>query len=200
MLPLWIDAQNQRVWRGNEVLTLSPKPFAALRHLINHANQLVTKEELIKTVWQGTAVSDDALVACIRRIRIVLGDTSQKPCSIETVHRHGYRFIGPLAATAPPSVGGRVPVSHAEGKSEQAEGVVPQQDVKHQKPETILVGRATELERLHGCLAKALNGERQIIFVTGEPGIGKTTLLDAFIEQAATQDQLVVARGHYIEQ
>src|SRR5262249_31186586 len=46
-----------------------------------------------------------------------------------------------------------------------------------------LVGRAAELQQLHQLLDKALRGERQLVFVTGEPGIGKTTLIDAFVSE-----------------
>jgi predicted ATPase len=50
------------------------------------------------------------------------------------------------------------------------------------------VGRETELARLYGWLEKARNGERQIVFVTGEPGIGKTTVVEALLVELAAQD------------
>ena len=51
-----------------------------------------------------------------------------------------------------------------------------------------MVGRETELAQLHRWLATALHGERQIVFVTGEPGIGKTTLVEAFLSQLGARD------------
>src|SRR5262249_55200994 len=54
-------------------------------------------------------------------------------------------------------------------------------------PHSAIVGRESELAQLQRWLEKALQGERQVIFVTGEPGIGKTTLVDAFLRQVAAQ-------------
>ncbi|NOT54949.1 MAG: AAA family ATPase, partial [Deltaproteobacteria bacterium] len=61
----------------------------------------------------------------------------------------------------------------------QAPSFLPAPSLQYPTPS--LVGRETELTQFHQLLGKALNGERQIIFVTGEPGIGKTTLVDAFL-------------------
>jgi tetratricopeptide (TPR) repeat protein len=61
-----------------------------------------------------------------------------------------------------------------------------------------VVGREAELAQLHGWLEKALRGERQILFVTGEPGIGKTTLSDAFLEQVAADPSIWTARGQCV--
>src|SRR5262249_38919004 len=77
----------------------------------------------------------------------------------------GYRFIGTAQS----------PRSAVRSQNSQ-----PAPSTQHPAP--ILVGREAELEQLHGWLDKALNGERQIVFVTGEPGIGKTTLVEAFLQ------------------
>jgi predicted ATPase len=61
------------------------------------------------------------------------------------------------------------------------------------------VGREAELALLHGWLEKALQGERQIVLVTGEPGIGKTTLVEAFLQQIALRSDVRIARGQCIE-
>lgn len=68
---------------------------------MEHAEQLVTKDELMSAVWPDTVVGDDALTGCIRDLRKVLGDEAKTPHYIETVHRRGYRFIAPLSATPP---------------------------------------------------------------------------------------------------
>ena len=57
----------------------------------------------------------------------------------------------------------------------------PIPNTKHPAPAPVLVGREADLAFLHERLAKAVNGERQIVFVTGEPGIGKTTLIENFV-------------------
>ncbi len=69
-----------------------------------------------------------------------------------------------------------------------------------QRPVSSVVGRETELSQLHRWLEKALNGERQVVFVTGEPGIGKTTLVEAFLKRAAAEGVLWIGQGQCIEQ
>jgi predicted ATPase len=63
-----------------------------------------------------------------------------------------------------------------------------------------MVGRQAELDQLNGWLAGALNGERQVVFVTGEAGIGKTTVLAALVAHLAGEESLWVGRGQCIEQ
>ncbi len=165
--PFQLDATNEQLWRmtsrGAEVVRLRPKTFAVLRHLLEHCQQLVTKEQLLSTLWPGTWVTDSALKSCVRELRKALKDTLKAPRFIETVHRRGYRFIAPVTTT--PS-----PVQSSTFK-------VPRSDIQH----SLLVGRETEFTQLHQWLEKAVSGERQLVFVTGEPGIGKTTLVDAFL-------------------
>lgn len=99
--PLRVDAANAQVWQGEHLLKLTPKAFAVLQYLLAHPGRLVTKDELMRTVWADAVVTDGALVACIRELRKVLQDDVQAPHYIDTVHRRGYRFIGLLAASPP---------------------------------------------------------------------------------------------------
>lgn len=62
-----------------------------------------------------------------------------------------------------------------------------------------LVGREAVLAQMQHCLEKALRGERQVLFLTGEPGIGKTTVVDAFLEQLAPRQDLWVTQGQCVE-
>ena len=90
-----IEAANEWAWCGEQRLPLMPRAFAVLRHLVEHAGRLITKDELLATVWRDAIVSDAALASCIRDLRRALGDSSDAPRYIETVHRRGFRFIGP---------------------------------------------------------------------------------------------------------
>ena len=83
--PLWVDTENEWVWLGEQRLTLTPKPFAVLRYLIERPGRLITKEEILKAAWPGIYVSDETLQKCISRIRNVLGDEVERA----TVHRDG---------------------------------------------------------------------------------------------------------------
>lgn len=91
--PLRIDTANAQAWQGERLLKLTPKAFAVLAYLVDHARQLVTKDELMRNVWAETVVTDGALAACIRALRQALRDDAQQPRYIETVHRRGYRFL-----------------------------------------------------------------------------------------------------------
>jgi DNA-binding winged helix-turn-helix (wHTH) protein len=93
-----LDSTNACLWRGAEAIRLTPKAWAVLDALVAQAGQLVTKETLLEAVWPDTVVSEAALVVCIREIRQALGDAARTPQYLETVHRRGYRFIGPLGA------------------------------------------------------------------------------------------------------
>src|SRR5262249_15757099 len=149
--------------------------------------RLVTKEELLQAVWPETYVSEGLLSTYIRDLRAALGDDPEAPRFIETVVRRGYRFIAPLM-TAPPAAGLTSPVPSSDA---QHSGLSTQ--------DSVLVGRETELAQLHGWLEKALAGERQVVFVTGEPGIGKTTLVDAFLRHVAVEGGIWLGHGQCIE-
>lgn len=168
--PYRLDLANEQLWRGKQSVKITGKAFAVLRCLAEHSGQLVTKRELFQAVWPETVVSDAALTGCIQELRKALRDKARQPRFIETVHRRGYRFIASLSTTLSP-----VQSSKFEVQSPQF-------------PLPPIVGRDAELVRLQSCLKAALKGERQIVFVTGEPGIGKTTLVDAFVERIAAEN------------
>lgn len=73
---------------GDQDIALRPKAFEVLRHLVENAGRLVSKQELFRVVWPNVAVTDDSLVQCIRELRDKLGDTEHR--LIKTVPRRGY--------------------------------------------------------------------------------------------------------------
>jgi tetratricopeptide (TPR) repeat protein/DNA-binding winged helix-turn-helix (wHTH) protein len=91
-----VNASQNCLTRGDEEQHLRRKAFHVLVHLLERRERLVTKEELIETIWKDTAVTDDALVQCIKEIRRVIGDDSHQPRFIKTIPKSGYRFIGTL--------------------------------------------------------------------------------------------------------
>ena len=91
--PFRLDPANERLWDETHEIPLRRKTFAVLRYLVEHPEQLVTKEEIMEVVWPGTVVGDDALTGCVRDLRKVLGDEAKTPHYIETVHGRGYRWI-----------------------------------------------------------------------------------------------------------
>src|SRR5215510_623965 len=99
--PFRLDLVNQCLWRRRETapderLLLTPKAFAVLRYLVEHAGQLVTQEELLAAVWPETYIKPEVLKSRIFEIRSALGDRPKAPRFIETLPRRGYRFIAPV--------------------------------------------------------------------------------------------------------
>jgi DNA-binding winged helix-turn-helix (wHTH) protein/predicted ATPase len=190
-----IEAENEWAWCGERRLELAPRAFAVLRHLVQSPGRLITKEELLTTIWRDAIVSDAALSSCIRDLRKALVDSSGAPRYIQTVHRRGFRFIGPVAQ---PTL-----VVSPEGFPAPGIESLPQSTVgSPAPPRTIstLVGREAELAHLHARLAAALNGQRQLVFVTGEAGIGKTALVEMFLAEVAEGNALRIGWGQCVEQ
>ena len=184
-----LDPDTGQCWRRDEIVRLSPRARAVLHYLVTHAGQLVSPADLRQAVWDDTGGSAAALKVCIGEIRKALQDDARSPRFIETQPRHGYRFIAPLLGTGSPTT------SHQSETSEQS---VPP---AAQFSPASLVGRDTELSQLQHAFARARQGERQFVFVSGEPGVGKTTLVNAFVSQLVTQAEPVwVSRGQCVEQ
>ncbi len=164
-----LDLRNECVWCGEEQLTLTPRPFAVLRYLVENPQRLVTHDELLEALWPETYVQPQVLRTYILELRKLLGDDPHDPQYIATIPKRGYRFLAPVAETAAgPSGGG-------------------------------LLGRETELAALHAQLDRCRNDERPTVFIIGDVGIGKTALIDAFLTEVAHAARLRVARGQSLE-
>lgn len=173
--PFCFDVAAEQLRLGETPIPLRRQTLAVLRYLIEHAGQVVTKQSLLQALWPGVYVTDVAPMICINELRKALGDTVKHPRFIETVHRRGYRFIAAVTTTPPvPSFRSQVPSS---GTQDSALKTQP----------SVLVGRELELSQLHSWWEKALNAERQVVFVTGEPGIGKTTVVEVFLSGVRKQ-------------
>lgn len=86
--------------RDGAPVALSARYLDALALMASEAGRLVTKDRFMDEVWRGVPVTDEALTQCIRTLRRVLGDDAVRPRFIETVPKHGYRFIAPVEAEA----------------------------------------------------------------------------------------------------
>jgi tetratricopeptide (TPR) repeat protein len=153
-----------------------------LLHLIERPGVLVTKEDLHAAVWGDAVVSDDTLTRTMAELRQALGDDARAPRIIETAHRRGFRFIARLHESRDQDSG-----------TGFSSGVVP-------GPGT-LVGRQPELDHLAELFKRACTGQRQIVFVEGEPGIGKSAVVDAFVHSLRGLDAHVqIGYGQCVEQ
>ena len=156
--------------RGDTVIALRPRSLAVLRYLVRHAGRLVTKAELRQHVWGGTHVRDTVLRVCVQEIRAALGDTAAAPQYLETVAQHGYQFrVAGETAEPPPRTAGPI------------------------------VGRQSAVERLEAWFQRAVHGARQLVFVSGDVGIGKTTVVDCFLAHLAAGSGVRTGRGQCVE-
>jgi len=94
--PVLVDRLRYRVLRDDAVLPLTPKLLDLLLHLVENAGALMTKEQLLDTLWPGANVTDNALAQAVSELRVALGDDAGTPRFIKTVARRGYRFIAPV--------------------------------------------------------------------------------------------------------
>jgi DNA-binding winged helix-turn-helix (wHTH) protein len=88
-----LDPDNRRLTRAGEPVELNARYLDALTLLVRDPGQLVSKDRFMAEVWRGIPVTDEALTQCIRMLRRQLGDEAASPRFIETVPKHGYRFI-----------------------------------------------------------------------------------------------------------
>jgi DNA-binding winged helix-turn-helix (wHTH) protein/tetratricopeptide (TPR) repeat protein len=170
-----LDTTNHCLWRGDERVSLTPKAFDLLRYLVDHCDRLVTQEEILEALWADTFVNHEVVKKYILGIRKVLGDRHDNPEFIRTFPRRGYQFVAPVtddrrAATERPPVA--------------------------TKP---FVDRHATRARLDHYLERATRAERQVVFVTGEAGVGKTTFVDLFVQRASLLPDLRIARGQCVE-
>jgi predicted ATPase len=172
-----IDAQNELLWRDGKPVPLAPKPFAVLRYLVESPQRLITHDELLDALWPETYVQPQVLRTYILELRKVLGDDPDRPQYILTVPKRGYRFVCGVE---------EVHGSSPSGASATEAGLG-------------LVGREAELAKLESDFARALRGQRQMVFLCGDAGMGKTFLVDALCERVGHSSHLRIARGQSME-
>lgn len=97
--PFTLDRANRELRRDGDAVELGSRYFDALSLLVQHAGELVTKDRFMEQVWRGIPVTDEALTQCIRTLRRALGDEAARPEFIETVPKHGYRFVARVEAS-----------------------------------------------------------------------------------------------------
>lgn len=105
--PFLLDPRDRQLRRDDAPVELNARYLDALALLVGDAGKLVSKDRFLDEVWRGVPVTDEALTQCIKTLRRQLGDNASDPRFIETVPKHGYRFIAPVAlvdgASAPRS-------------------------------------------------------------------------------------------------
>lgn len=91
-----LDLGDRQLRRDDVPVELNARYLDALALLVREAGKLVSKDRFLEEVWRGVPVTDEALTQCIKTLRRQLDDDATRPRFIETVPKHGYRFIAPV--------------------------------------------------------------------------------------------------------
>jgi len=175
--PYTLDLFRQQLCCNGQPIALRPKTWAVLVHLVSQAGNLVTPQELLDSVWANTFVTPEVAGVSVRELRKVFATYTPGTRYIQTVARRGYRFVAPV-----------------EGM--QLLGGDPRAQTGEPTPVPgWFVGRHEELARLHRVFERVREGSRQVLLICGEPGIGKSALLEVFLEQLASVPRQSVLIG-----
>ena len=172
--PFRLETRERRLLRNGRPVQLRGKVFDTLCVLVSRPGHLIEKDELIAAVWPDTVVEENNLAHNINALRKALGDVRL----IETVPGRGYRFAGGAHsdAVAPPS---RPLEVFSDGH--------------------VLLERDQQMNSLQEAFAAALGGHRQCVCIPGEAGVGKTTLVNAFLRHVRRTSPARVGRGQCLE-
>ena len=153
-----------------------------LQYLVEHPGRLISHDELLDALWPDTFVQPQVLRTYVLELRKLLGDDVAQPRFIQTVPKRGYCFVASVSecGDAPRvELHSSPPVPRVSGKA--------------------IVGREEELSRLEALFRETSAGHRQVAFVAGEAGIGKTALLDALLDRVTSMRSVAVARGQCVQ-
>ncbi|MGE0686626.1 MAG: AAA family ATPase [Dehalococcoidia bacterium] len=175
------------------LVPMEPQVFEVLAYLVRNHDRIVSKDELLDNVWGNRFVSDAALNSRLMAARRAVQDNGRDQRLIKTVHGRGYRFIAPLSGrTASPE--------QPDTREQTADAAAGERIVGRPAPDEAASGREHELELLHAWFSAARSGLRQTVFVVGEAGSGKTTLIDEFVRNVEAAGPVLVASGQCLEQ
>lgn len=165
------DPRSCRLGPEGSEATLRPKAAAVLAALMDRAGEVVSKHELISSVWPDGFVGDGALMVCVNELRRAFGDDARHPRYIETAHRSGYRLlVEPSRARPRPLV--RSP---------------------------LFSGREHELSALWQWWREARGGHRTVSFVAAPAGVGKTALIEQWMATGSGRGGWLAGFGQSFE-
>ena len=172
---LVIDIASREAWVGDRELKLTYREFEILRHLAEHVGRVFSADQLLSQLWGYEHIGDTRLVSVhVGNLRRKLGSSPSQPVFIETVRGAGYRLARPDRAQGPARSG----VERLSGGP--------------QSRAAPFVGREGELGLALEALGAASSGQGSTVLITGEVGVGKTTVARALAEQAENRGVLVL--------
>lgn len=167
-----LDEAGFELRRNDQPVAIEPRALRLLLHLARNRQRAVSRDELTAVLWPGLTVSEESLKQAIHLARRTVEEAGGKQSVIATLRGHGYRFVADLDDS---------PAQLEPTRSSSAQ-LAP------------FVGRVNELDRLAVLLNEVGRGTARVVALSGEAGIGKTTLARRWAESAATAGY-AVARG-----
>jgi TolB-like protein/DNA-binding winged helix-turn-helix (wHTH) protein/Tfp pilus assembly protein PilF len=129
------DTERRELHRGADAVSITPQVFDLLEYLIRNRERVVSKDDLIGTVWNGRIVSNAALTTRLNAVRNAIGDSGEKQCLIKTLPRKGFRFVGTVQE-APMGV-----IAAVVGGSGDQSDAVPGRAVVRHGPDVSMLNR-----------------------------------------------------------
>jgi DNA-binding winged helix-turn-helix (wHTH) protein/tetratricopeptide (TPR) repeat protein len=169
--------------RDGATVPLAPKVLQTLLALVERAGDVVTKAELLQSIWPDSFIEDTGLTRNISVLRNALRDEGRQ--LIVTVPRIGYRFVGTVERQEAPATPARSDAQLGSARERC--------DVRSRRGNAI-VGREKERALLHAAFAGARDGSGRCVAVTGEPGIGKTTVVEEFLSEVSEPCRVACGR------
>ncbi|MCR9093092.1 MAG: AAA family ATPase [bacterium] len=168
-----IDTDVFELRRDGERCPVEPKVFDVLRVLVEHRDRVVSKVELLDSVWSGEVVNESVVPRCVTLARQALGDDRSAQRIIKTVHGRGYRFVADVVEV------------------DREDTVAPQPADSAPEP---LVGRDDALAQLDKSLSEAIANRGRVVLLLGEPGIGKTATVEYQIARSSNRADVHIGR------
>jgi DNA-binding winged helix-turn-helix (wHTH) protein/tetratricopeptide (TPR) repeat protein len=208
--PFRLEVRERRLLRSGQPLPVRAKVFDTLRVLVQNHGRLVRKDELMKAVWPDAMVEEGNLAHNLTVLRKTLAGKEATPEYVETVPGQGYRFVAEVMAVQqadepPPasSVTPERPAASWEQRLEAARLALRSKGIFSQARPGLaehVVGRAKELSELFSAFQTAYSGQARLVCIAGEPGIGKSTLVQRFLADIHLSGvNCVVAVGRCLE-
>jgi DNA-binding winged helix-turn-helix (wHTH) protein/tetratricopeptide (TPR) repeat protein len=178
-----LDTSLYELRHAGKRVPLEPRAFDVLLHLIRNRDRVVAKEELLDSVWGDRFVSEAAITTVLRTIRRAIGDAGREQRLIRTLYRRGYQFVGtvvPAAAEPEPRLVAALPARLAVSTG------------------LGFAGRDHERTMLTNVWKEVIAArQRRVVLVSGEAGIGKTSLCSVF---AGSREAAMVLYGRCDEE
>ena len=195
-----LEVNERRLLRNGEPVLLRAKVFDTLVTLVENHGRLVTKEFLMRAVWPDSVVEEGNLAHNVTVLRKALGDKHPGQQHVETVPGKGYRFVASVHVVVDQDASAFK--SQPDSDDSPSAGPPWEERLEAARAALILkssprtagrrtfnrhvVGRTRELRELVSGLESACSGQAKVFCVTGEPGIGKSTLVEQFLVEGSS--------------